>query len=132
MSVRRKTVPYSRNGVFMLNLEMLSLMASQEIEKPNLFPFPFNMHLIFSALALVFFIYRFTTQKKPFQLILAIAIPLSLTVWISENRTWFYILGLIELILLVIAFITSLIFKKKMPAEENSSASEAAEGNTES
>lgn len=116
----------------MFSIEMFSLIASQEVEKPNLFPFPFNMHLIFSALALVFFIYRFITQKKPFQLILAIAIPLSMTIWISENRTWFYTLGLIELILLVIAFVTSLIFKDKTPAEENSSADEAAEGNTES
>ncbi len=116
----------------MFSFEMFSLIASQEVERPNLFPFPFNMHLIFSALALVFFIYRFITQKKPFQLILAIAIPLSMTIWISENRTWFYTLGLIELILLVIAFVTSLIFKDKTPAKENSSADEAAEGNTES
>ncbi len=116
----------------MFNIEMLPLIASQEVEKPNLFPFPFNMHLIFSALALVFFIYRFITQKKPFQLILAAAIPLSLTVWISDSGSWFYILGLIELILLAAAFISSFIFKKKAPAEDNSSAGEAAEVNAES
>lgn len=116
----------------MFNIEMLSLLAAQEVEKPNLFPFPFNMHIIFSAIALVFFIYRFITQKKPFQLILAIAIPLSLTVWISESRSWFYALGLIELILLVIAFVSSLIFKKKTSAKDNSSADEAAEVNAES
>ncbi|MDE5855339.1 MAG: hypothetical protein K2H19_09825 [Ruminococcus sp.] len=86
----------------------------------SLFPFPFPLHLIFCAIGLFFFIYRFATDKKPFQLIMALAIPFSLSLWISDSRTWFYAVGLIELILTLIAFITSIVFRNKNKSADDS------------
>ncbi|MBQ9898809.1 MAG: hypothetical protein IJM44_05085 [Ruminococcus sp.] len=93
--------------------DLLTTMAqTSDIDQPTLFPFPFGMHLCFALISLVFFVYRFVTDKRPYQLILAIAIPLSLTIWISENRKLFYIIGAVELVLLIAALVTSIVFKK--------------------
>ncbi len=93
--------------------DIFTLTQQAEIENPTLFPFPFNMHLIFACLATVFFVYRFATQKLPYQLIMAIAIPASLLIWVSESRTLFYAVGIIELVLILAALVTSFIFKPK-------------------
>lgn len=95
-----------------MNLFQTFLLTQQAgIENPSLFPFPFKMHLIFGIFGAVFFAYRFFTQKRPFQLIMAVAIPLSLIVWLSESKTLFYGLGIAEAILILAAVVTSFIFK---------------------
>jgi hypothetical protein len=88
------------------------MAQTSDIDQPTLFPFPFGMHLCFALISLVFFVYRFVTDKRPYQLILAIAIPLSLTIWLSENRKLFYIIGAVELVLLIAALVTSIVIKK--------------------
>lgn len=103
----------------MLNPDFLLTITTSEIENANLFPFPFGLHLVFCAIALIFFGWRFSEQKKPFQLLFAIAVPLSLAIWLNDSKTWFYIIGLIELLLILAAFVSCFIFKDKAP-EENS------------
>ncbi len=98
------------------------------IENPTLFPFPFRMHLIFACIGAVFFAYRFFTQKRPFQLIMAVAIPLSLLVWISESKTVFYGVGIAEAVLIAAAAVLSLIFRspKEIAEEADGSPDEDA------
>ena len=96
---------------------MLALLQISDAENPTIFPFPFQMHLSLAVISLLFFGYRFAVQKKPFQLIFAIAVPLSMLVWVSDNKTLFYILGLVELALITIAIITSITCKPKKTAE---------------
>ncbi len=114
----------------MINSDVLLTLAVTEMENPSFFPFPFPLHLAFSIIAFAFLIFRFVTNKKPYQLIMAIAIPLSLILWIpSANMTLYYITGLIETILIVAAFVTSLIFKDKTTPEtdKNSESDEVKE-----
>lgn len=101
----------------MINSDIFLTLTVNAMENPSFFPFPFPLHVIFCILATAFLIFRFATNKKPFQLIMAIAIPISLTLWISDNRTLYYIVGLIELILLIAAFVTSVIFRDKSTPE---------------
>lgn len=104
-------------------INSLFTLAIAEMENPSFFPFPFPMHLGFSIIALAFLIFRFVTNKKPYQLIMAAAIPFSLILWIpSVSRTLYYIVGLIELILILAAFVTSLIFKDKTASEDGENA----------
>lgn len=92
----------------------IAVMAQNaEVETPTLFPFPLHIHLIFSCLALVFFLFQFKREKKPYQLIMGIAIPFSLVIWLSENRTLFYAVGIAELAMLIAAFVTAVVFKNK-------------------
>lgn len=100
-----------------------------EVENPSLFPFPFHMHLIFACIGAIFFAYRFFTQKRPFQIIMAVAIPLSLLVWISESRTVFYGVGIAEAVLILAAAVMSLIFKA--PQNDESEPDETSDENEE-
>ena len=103
----------------------LTLAQNTEVMQPTLFPFPFEAHLVFAILALVFFVFQFAREKKPYQMIMAIAVPFSLILSISDNRTLFYIVGIVEAILLLAALITSFIFKdKSVPEEKNENKTE--------
>lgn len=94
--------------------DMLSTIAQiSDTENPTIFPFPFAMHITLAIISVIFFTYRFMVQKKPFQLIFAVAVPLSLLLWVSNNKTLFYTIGAIELVLILLAFITSIVCKPK-------------------
>lgn len=114
---------------------LITMSQNADIEQTALFPFPFRYHIAFACIALIFFAYRFIRDKQPYQAILAVAIPLSLVISVSENKTLFYIIGIVELILLIAAFVTSIVFrKKKNVAEPEAAAERAAEeaaGNTD-
>ncbi|MBR2283078.1 MAG: hypothetical protein IJ874_01480 [Ruminococcus sp.] len=113
----------------MLSEYTLLMTQSADAENPGLFPFPFTMHVVFCAIALVFFLFRFSSDKKPYQLIFAIAVPFSLLLWISSSRTLFYIVGAAELIFVLAALLTSVFCKPKTAAETaaNTETAESAE-----
>lgn len=113
--------------IFMLNPDLLLTISNAEIENPNLFPFPFGLHLVFCAIALIFFGWRFSEEKKPFQVIFAIAIPLSLAIWLNDSRTWFYTLGIIEVVLILAALVSCFIFRDKADKKSSAPASESDE-----
>lgn len=114
---------------------LITMSQNADIEQTTLFPFPFRYHIAFACIALIFLAYRFIRDKQPYQAILAVAIPLSLVISVSENKTLFYIIGIVELILLIAAFVTSIVFKKKKnvaePEAAAESAAEEAAGNTD-
>lgn len=104
------------------NIFLMELSGSST---PPLFPFPLHLHVIFAVISAAFFIYRFVTDRRLFQLIMAVAVPFSLTLWISDNRTWFYTVGIVELILVLIACISSFIDGRN--SDENKDESESNE-----
>ncbi|MDE5620062.1 MAG: hypothetical protein K2O29_11080 [Ruminococcus sp.] len=101
---------------------LITMAQTAEVEQPGLFPFPFSLHLGFCCIALVFFVWRFIKEKLPYQLIMAVAIPLSLIIWISNSKTLFYGVGIAELVLIIAAFVTSIVFRAKEPVHENAEA----------
>lgn len=98
--------------------DFFALAQQAEVESPSLFPFPFRLHLIFACIGAIFFAYRFYTQRRPFQLIMAVAIPFSLAVWLSDSRTVFYGVGIAETVLILAAIVTSFIFKAPRDEEK--------------
>lgn len=122
-----------------------TLITLTQAQETSLFPFPFNTHLIFCCIASVFLIFQFIREKKPYQLIMTGAILLSLTIWLSDNRNIFYAIGIAEAVLLLIAFVTAIIFKEKKTekaeaqaekavtdeADENTASDENAESDAE-
>lgn len=116
----------------MLNTDIFVRMAVGDAETPTLFPYPLPFHIIFALIAAIFFIFRFVTDRKPFQLIFAIAVPFSLTLWISDNRTWFYIVGAIELLFVLAALVSAFVYKgKSSPAEAGDAADTEASAEAE-
>ncbi len=95
---------------------LVTLAQTNDSAQASLFPFPFKFHLIFACIAFVFFAYRFSVNKRPYQLIFAIAIPLSLMIWLSDVKGYFYLIGAIELLLIIAAVITSIVCKPQKDA----------------
>lgn len=102
-----------------MNITESLVLAAKAANHPSLFPFPFSTHLIFCCISLVFFIFQFSRQKKPYQLIMGFAIPFSLVMWLSESRTLFYAVGITEAVLFIAALVTAIIFKEKNENDEN-------------
>ena len=77
----------------------------------------------------LFFVYRFKDDRRPYQLIFAIAIPLSLAIWLSDKRTLFYIIGLLELLLIIAALVTAIVFRT--PAADEADDDDESEDDNE-
>ena len=92
-----------------------TFLTMAEVSEPALFPFPIGLYAIFCVIALAFFVFRFMKEKAPYQLIMAIAIPFSLLIGLSNGKTLFYLVGIVELLLLISAFVVSIVCKKKTP-----------------
>ena len=113
-----------------MSLPLLTLAQSTGMEAPDMFPFPFSLHIAFVCVATIFFILRFSKHKQPFQLIFAAAIPLSLLIWLtSGHRTAYYALGILEVLLIVAALVSSIVMSaKNKPAKDEEKNDEAADG----
>lgn len=108
----------------MLSTLALFMTQTADAERPSIFPFPEWMHYPFIIIGFLFFIISFAKQKRPYQLIFAIAIPLTIVLkFLTEKeRTLFYIIGAIEAVLVLLAIITSIIFR---PKKDEAKAAEA-------
>ncbi len=115
----------------MFNPDLFTVLA--KVENPNLFPFPFGLHVGFSIVAFLFFMVRYFFDKRPYQFILAFAVPFSMTLWLSEDKVWFYTVGAIEFALILLCIISDIIYKIKHPElkEEKKNSEEKAEESTE-
>ena len=80
----------------------------------TLFPITMEKHIVFCAIAAVFFLLQFIRTKRIYQLILAIAVPVSLLIYIApENETLFYGVGIAEAVMLVLAFILNIVQSRR-------------------
>ncbi len=74
------------------------------------FPIPFGWHVTFCILACVFFLIQYVRQKKSYQLLLAVAIPASLCIYIQPtNDSVFYMVGTFELVVLLGAVVFAIV-----------------------
>ena len=83
-----------------------------------IFPLPFPVHIGFCIIGLLFFIIQYNRKKYIYQLLLAIAIPSTLLVYICRSDTAFMIFGLEELILFILIMVSIFITKKRLAKEE--------------
>ncbi|MDE6833539.1 MAG: hypothetical protein K2J39_04745 [Ruminococcus sp.] len=104
-----------------MNISRLFFTMAQttEISQPTLFPFPMSMYLVFCIIATVFFIFRFVKEKQPYQIIMAVAVPLSILIGYSDGKTIFYSVGIVEAVLLLSAFVSSVICNRKKKVENS-------------
>lgn len=75
----------------------------------------FWIHLVLVVLATAFFLYSFIKEKKIYQLLFVIWIPLTLLTYVSTNKVFLILLGVVQLIFffLVIFFLFRNPNKKK-------------------
>lgn len=80
------------------------------------FPISMTWHMTFCALACIFFIIQYVRTKKSYQLLIAVAIPASLCIYICpDSRSLFYTVGVFEAVILAGAIVFAFIerFRRK-------------------
>lgn len=106
---------------------IVTLSQQTEMVQPELFPFPFKSHLIFCCIGFIFLAYRFYVQRKPYQLIMAVALPISLMVWMSDKKSIYYAMGIIELALIAAAIVLTIVYNvRRSKSEKNENVSDDA------
>lgn len=93
----------------------------------NIFPLPFSTHLIFVAVAFVFFLIQFIRTKYKYEIIMAAAVAVTMLIYAKDSKMWFYGIGILEFGLLLIALVASIAEKKsrkELAAETGVSQSE--------
>lgn len=71
-------------------------------------------HIIFCAVACLFFLAQFIRLRNKYQLSMTAAIAASLLVYVSDNKTWFYCVGILEAVLLVLSAVLLFVDRKKI------------------
>ncbi len=91
------------------------------------FPIPFSFHLIFCIIAGAFFLFQFIRLKRPYQLVLTIAIPASLLIYVGDasNQTWFHTVGAFEAVMLIGAIILATTDRFRQRKQEKAQKAEA-------
>lgn len=83
------------------------------------FPISLTWHVVFCALACIFFVVQYVRTKKSYQLILAIGIPASLIIYISpENSSLFISVGIFEAVLLAGAVVFAFLERSRRKQEK--------------
>ena len=82
------------------------------------FPISTTWHIAFCALACIFFIIQYVRTKKSYQLLMAVAIPASLCIYIlPENTSLFHAVGVFEAVVLVGAIVFAFIERARRRQE---------------
>ncbi|MGN1224405.1 MAG: hypothetical protein ACI4TG_04780 [Ruminococcus sp.] len=89
------------------------------------FPLPLPYHVVLCVLGCVFFLAQFIRLKKPYQLMMAIAMPASLLIYIQpENKTLFYAVGLLIGLDMLLALVISIVLRIRSPKEKQEAEAE--------
>ena len=89
------------------------------------FPIRFEVHMVLALLALLVFGMQFIRFRKSHHLILAIALPCTLLPYLTDDKTFFYAIGVAEAAALVLAFILSQTLDRDKTAPEPETAEDA-------
>ena len=82
----------------------------------SLFPIHMGMHIVLGMLALLVFGLQFIRYRKSHHLVMAIALPCTLLPYLVDSMSFFYGLGVVEFIALILAFVLSVtVDKNKNP-----------------
>ena len=94
--------------------------------EPTIFPIGQDKHLIFCILATLLFVLQFARTKRWYQLVMAIAIPASMLIYVQpENKTIYYAVGVLEAVLLLLAMVLNIVQSAKTAKAEKKAKAEA-------
>ena len=95
----------------------------------TVFPISMEKHIVFCIVAALFFLVQFVRAKRWYQLVMAIAIPATLLIYINpEHNALFYGVGIGEAVLLLLALILNIVQSCKIAAAEK--AEETSDADT--
>lgn len=95
----------------------------------TLFPVSADKHIIFCIIATILFLLQFVRTKRWYQLLMAIAVPCSLLIYINpENEYIYYGIGVMEGVMLLAALVLNIVQSYRIAkAEKQKKAAGAAQ-----
>lgn len=97
----------------------------------SFFPISMGLHITLALLALLVFGMQFIRYRKSHHLILAIALPCTLLPYLSDNQTFFYMVGVFEGVALILAAILSQTLDRDRTENDAADAQEDADEDEE-
>lgn len=92
----------------------------------TLFPISAEKHIIFCIIATILFLLQFIRTKRWYQLLMAIAVPCSLLIYINpENEYVYYGVGVLEGVALLTALVLNIVQSRKIAKAEKQAKAEA-------
>lgn len=82
----------------------------------NIFPIPFEIHLAFVIIAILVFSVRFMMKKRSYQIIMSAAVALTLFLHDGISKTMYNCTGVSIFVLIIGAFVSCIIDRKKLKA----------------
>lgn len=93
----------------------------------TLFPISADKHIIFCIIATILFLLQFIRTKRWYQLLMAIAVPCSLLIYINpENEYVYYGIGVMEGVMLLAALVLNIVQSRKIAKAEKQKKAEAS------
>lgn len=90
-------------------------------------PLPFTTHFIFCMLATFLYAVQFGRKRKPYYLVILVAIDLTMITQYTSSETVITVLGIAEALLLIGAFVLSRLDARKQKAREAAEVHEEEE-----
>jgi len=94
------------------------------MEHSIIFPLPFGLHVGFVIFSVIMLILCYKKKKYAYELYLLIGVASTMLVYVTEEKPFFYILGLEEIILFVLTVADMSKVSKKLRAEEKARLAE--------
>ena len=94
----------------------------------NIFPIGQDKHLVFCIIATALFLIQFARTKRLYQLVMAIAVPASLLIYVQpENKMMYFGVGILEACLLLLALILNIVQSAKTAKKEKAAQAAGTE-----
>lgn len=118
MTTKRRTFYYVSD----INLKQRIYMNNY------VFPLPVPAHIVFSIIGFIFFMFMYFRKKYVYHLLLSLAIPSTLLIYLCKGSKLLYSLfGLEQLILIILIFVFIVVAKRKETKTQNSQNKASAE-----
>lgn len=94
---------------------MLQILSENIAQMQNVYtPIPFKVHIVFCILATLLYAFQFYRKHSVYYILIMLAIDFTLTPHFSANKTVIAILFVVEIVLILLAFISSYVHNKKI------------------
>jgi|APHig6443717817_1056837.scaffolds.fasta_scaffold07476_5 hypothetical protein len=81
---------------------------------PNTFPLSLTTHIVFCIISAIFFAIQYYRQGYKYQILSIFAIGATMLLYLSQNKMFFYGIGIAELIMVILIFVIMSIEKKSL------------------
>ncbi len=97
----------------------------------NTFPLSFTQHLIFVVIAVIFLGLQFARQRNWYRPVVMAAMAGSLLIYVREGMVWYYSVGVLELVLMLVAGVLYILQGRKLAKAEKAEKASTEQADAE-